>query len=209
MQGRRSVVRRLAAAAIVTGLALVVLASIAGADEGIEAVSPTDVVAEATANLNGAHVGATNPGFTTEGCPAPANTTNFAGTWAWHFVLPGSTSDFVTLTVVFDAPDHTDVSGGIRCDTIGRPHVTSITVRLTPVLASRADLDAVPTPEVLAQRSMIADALRSDLGLWIAITPEVRSGARPSTYGLSRAGASFADAASPVPRYVEAGVPAM
>ena len=103
----------------------------------------------------------------------------------------------------------TDVSGGIRCDTIGRPHVTSITVRLTPVLASRADLDAVPTPEVLAQRSMIADALRSDLGLWIAITPEVRSGARPSTYALSRAGASFADAASPVPRYVEAGVPAM
>jgi len=103
----------------------------------------------------------------------------------------------------------TDVSGGIRCDTLGRPHVTSITVRLTPVLASRADLDAVPTPEVLAQRSMIADALRSDLGLWIAITPEVRSGARPSTYGLSRAGASFADAASPVPRYVEAGVPAM
>jgi len=107
------VVRRLAAAAIVTGLALVVLASIAGAEEGIEAVSPTDVVAEATANLNGAHVGATNPGFTTEGCPAPANTTNFAGTWAWHFVLPGSTSDFVTLTVVFDAPDHSDVSGGV------------------------------------------------------------------------------------------------
>jgi organic hydroperoxide reductase OsmC/OhrA len=103
----------------------------------------------------------------------------------------------------------TDVSGEIRCDTLGRPHVMSITVRLTPVLASRADLDAVPTPEALAQRSMIADALRSDLGLWIAITPEVRSGVRPPTYGLSRAGASFADVASPVPRYVEAGARAM
>lgn len=103
----------------------------------------------------------------------------------------------------------TDVSGEIRCDTLGRPHVMSIAVRLTPVLASRADLDAVPTPEALAQRSMIADALRSDLGLWIAITPEVRSGARPSTYALSHTGASFADVASPVPRYVEAGVPGM
>jgi hypothetical protein len=55
---------------------------------------------------------------------------------------------------------------------------------------------------------MIADALRSDLGLWIAITPEIRSGVRASTYALSRAGASFADVASPVPRYVEAGAQA-
>jgi len=103
----------------------------------------------------------------------------------------------------------TDVNGGIQRDTFGRPHVTSITVRLTPVLASRADLDLVPTPELLAQRSMIADALRSDLGLWIAITPEVRSGVRPAPYGLTPAGTSFGEVASPVPRYVEAGIRAM
>lgn len=103
----------------------------------------------------------------------------------------------------------TDVSGGIQHDTLGRPHVTSVTVRLTPVLASRADLDVVPTPELLAQRSMIADALRSDLGLWIAITPEVRGGVRPAAYDARRAGTSFGDVASPVPRYVEAGARAM
>ena len=103
----------------------------------------------------------------------------------------------------------TDVSGGIQRDTFGRPHVTSITVRLAPVLASRADLDVVPTPELLAQRSMIADALRSDLGLWIAITPEVRSGARPAPYAPTHGGTSFGEVASPVPRYVEAGIRAM
>ena len=103
----------------------------------------------------------------------------------------------------------TDVNGGIQRDTFGRPHVTSITVRLTPVLASRADLDVVPTPELLAQRSMIADALRSDLGLWIAITPEVRSGLRPPPYDATRAGTSFGEVSSPVPRYVEAGIRAM
>jgi uncharacterized OsmC-like protein len=83
----------------------------------------------------------------------------------------------------------TDVSGAIQRDTLGQPHVTSISVRLTPVVASRADLDAVPSPERLAQRSMIADALRSDLGLWVAITPEVRGEVKPVSYGLPRAAA--------------------
>jgi uncharacterized OsmC-like protein len=101
----------------------------------------------------------------------------------------------------------TDVSGGIQRDTLGRPHVMSITVRLIPVVASHADLDAVPSPERLAQRSMIADTLRPDLGLWIAITPEVRGGVRPSTSGPARAGTSFGEVVSPVPRYVEAGAP--
>jgi LPXTG-motif cell wall-anchored protein len=94
---------------MITGLALVVLASVAGADEGTDEVGSGDVVAQATAGLHGAHVGSTNPGFTTENCPAPTNTTNFAGDWAWHFVLAGG-SDFVTLTVVFDAAPHTDVT---------------------------------------------------------------------------------------------------
>jgi len=71
------------------------------------------------------------------------------------------------------------VSGAIQRDTLGQPHVTSISVRLTPVVAKRADLDTIPSPERLAERSMIADSLRSDLGLWIAITPEVHG----ETYG--------------------------
>jgi len=83
----------------------------------------------------------------------------------------------------------TDVSGAIQRDTLGQPHVTSISVRLTPVLASRAELDTVPSPERLAERSMIADSLRSDLGLWIAITPEVRGETQPDPYGLARASA--------------------
>ena len=92
----------------------------------------------------------------------------------------------------------TDVSGAIQRDTLGQPHVTSISVRLTPVVARRADLDAVPSPERLAQRSMVADSLRSDLGLWIAITPEVRGEVQAASYGLPRAAAS---------QYVELAAP--
>jgi hypothetical protein len=77
----------------------------------------------------------------------------------------------------------TDVSGAIQRDTLGQPHVTSISVRLTPVVAKRADLDTIPSPERLAERSMIADSLRSDLGLWIAITPEVRGETQTDPYG--------------------------
>src|SRR5262245_5156559 len=111
MQGRRTVARRLAAAAMITGLALVVLASVASADEGAggDGAATTDVGIQATATLHGAHVGSTNPGFTSENCPAPTNTTNFAGDWSWHFVLGGG-SDFTALTVVFDAAPHDDVT---------------------------------------------------------------------------------------------------
>ena len=42
----------------------------------------------------------------------------------------------------------TDVSGALQRDTLGQPHVTSISVRLTPVVASRTDLDTVPSPSV-------------------------------------------------------------
>lgn len=103
----------------------------------------------------------------------------------------------------------TDVSGTTQRDTLGRLHVSAITVRLTPVLSSHADLDAVPSPEWLAERSMIADTIRPDLSLWIAITPEVRSGVRSLSTGHARAGASLGEMTAPVPRYVEAGAPAL
>ena len=71
---------------------------------------------------------------------------------------------------------HSRVSGKIRKDTLGRAHVASLGVRLTPIVSNRADLDVMPSPERLAELSMVADALRTDLPLWIAITPEVRTG---------------------------------
>lgn len=101
----------------------------------------------------------------------------------------------------------TDVTGTIQRDTLGRPHVSGITVRLTPVVSSHADLDAVPSPERLAERSMIADTIRPDLSLWVAITPEVRTSVRSA--GHARVGASLGDVASSVPRYVEAAAPAL
>ena len=96
-------------------------------------------------------------------------------------VMQGAGADVLDL--------RTDVSGAIQRDTLGQPHVTSISVRLTPVVARRADLDTIPSPERLAERSMIADALRSDLGLWIAITPEVHGESQTDPYGLARAAA--------------------
>jgi uncharacterized OsmC-like protein len=99
----------------------------------------------------------------------------------------------------------TDVSGAIQRDTLGQPHVTSISVRLTPVVAKRSDLDTIPSPERLAERSMIADSLRSDLGLWIAITPEVRGETPPDPYGLARAAAPQDVTDAPAPRYAELG----
>jgi uncharacterized OsmC-like protein len=102
----------------------------------------------------------------------------------------------------------TDVSGAIQRDTLGQPHVMSISVRLTPVVASRADLDAIPSPERLAQRSMIADALRPDLGFWVAITPEVRDEVTPAPYGLPRA-APQGGLGTPAPHYVELATPSM
>ena len=99
----------------------------------------------------------------------------------------------------------TDVSGAIQRDTLGQPHVTSISVRLTPVVPKRADLDTIPSPARLAERSMIADSLRSDLGLWIAITPEVRGETPPDPYGLARTAAPQVVTDTSAPRYAELG----
>jgi uncharacterized OsmC-like protein len=98
----------------------------------------------------------------------------------------------------------TDVSGRIEKDRLDRPHVVSITVRLTPVVSARSALEAVPSPERLAKLSMVADVLRSDLGLWIAITPEVRSTATRSTREVGRGSRPAADVPAPMPHYVEA-----
>jgi uncharacterized OsmC-like protein len=98
----------------------------------------------------------------------------------------------------------TDVSGRIEKDRLDRAHVVSITVRLSPVVSARSALEAVPSPERLAKLSMVADVLRSDLGLWIAITPEVRSTATRSTREVGRASRPAADVPAPMPHYVEA-----
>ena len=97
----------------------------------------------------------------------------------------------------------TNVTGAIRKDVTGHPHVASI-IRLTPVVTARSALEAMPSPERLAQRSMIADALRTDLGLWIAITPEVRSTARATSRDVARAPNRTAEVSTPVPRFIEA-----
>jgi organic hydroperoxide reductase OsmC/OhrA len=102
---------------------------------------------------------------------------------------------------------HTRVTGKIRNDTLGRPHVASLTVRLTPIVSSRADLGALPSPERLAQSSMVADALRTDLALWVAITPEVR-GARDTAPALNSPSASRGlDVATPLPHFYEPTTP--
>lgn len=101
---------------------------------------------------------------------------------------------------------HTRVSGRVRIDTLGRSHVASLTVRLAPVLASRNDADALPSPERLAQLSMIADALRTDLPLWIAINPEVRSDTEVPRDAV-KAGRLGFEASAPVPRFIEPLMP--
>ena len=72
----------------------------------------------------------------------------------------------------------TEVFGTFRQDTLGRPHVSSVVVRLAPVLESAEDVAALPTPERLAEQSAIVDCLRSDMLLHVAILPEVRVGPR-------------------------------
>jgi organic hydroperoxide reductase OsmC/OhrA len=98
----------------------------------------------------------------------------------------------------------TNVSGAIRKDIMGRSHVASINVRLTPVVTARSALEAMPSPERLAQKSMIADALRTDLGLWIAITPEVRTTARATSHTAVRVPKRTTEVSAPVPRFIEA-----
>lgn len=101
---------------------------------------------------------------------------------------------------------HTRVSGRIRHDTLGRAHVASLTVRLIPIVSHRADLGVLPSPERLAELSMIADALRTDLALWIAITPEVR-GDEGSVAAADRSGRRNIELGAPVPRFVEPTTP--
>jgi hypothetical protein len=48
------------------------------------------------ATLHGAHVGATNPGFSTGTCPSSAS-----GSWGWHFVLPDDDTTFVSISATF------------------------------------------------------------------------------------------------------------
>ena len=50
------------------------------------------------AHLKGAHVGAMNPGFQTGTCPDNPFNDN---TFGWHFVLPGNSTTFVTLSATF------------------------------------------------------------------------------------------------------------
>jgi uncharacterized OsmC-like protein len=100
----------------------------------------------------------------------------------------------------------TRVSGKVRNDTLGRAHVASLSVRLTPIVSSRRDLDALPAPERLAELSMVADALRTDLALWIAITPEVRREDDAGS-GADRVRRRGADVATPLPRFFEPTVP--
>jgi hypothetical protein len=54
---------------------------------------------------------------------------------------------------------------------------------------------------------MVADALRTDLALWVAITPEVR-GARETAPAVDRpVGARGLDVAAPLPRFYEPTTP--
>ena len=78
---------------------------------------------------------------------------------------------------------HTEVCGSFLNDAVGRPHLSSLVVRLTPVLASEEDAAAIPTAERLTEQCAIADCLRSDIVLHIAITPEVHAGALTSARG--------------------------
>ena len=70
---------------------------------------------------------------------------------------------------------HTEVSAGFSNDTLGQPRVSSMVVRLSPILASAEEMAALPTPERLAEQSLIVDCLRLNIGLHVVITPDVRA----------------------------------
>ena len=63
---------------------------------GAVAVLPAG--ARANATLNPAHVGATNPGFSTGSCPTPP--AGQEGWYGWHFIMPGN-ENFLSLSVTF------------------------------------------------------------------------------------------------------------
>lgn len=100
----------------------------------------------------------------------------------------------------------TEVSGTIRADTQGDRHLASLSVRLSPVLARHADVERLPTPDRLAERSMIADSIRTGLGFWIAITPQVRTMPRTAPY-RARSSETATDVAAPMPHFVEPATP--
>jgi Domain of unknown function (DUF5979) len=62
------------------------------------ASAPVPEASQHPANLKPAHVGATNPGFQTGSCPDNPFNDN---TWGWHFVLPGNSTTFVSLSASF------------------------------------------------------------------------------------------------------------
>jgi len=88
------------------------------------------------ATLNPDHIGATNPGFETEDCdPLPA------GSWGWHFVLPGDATVFVTLTVTFQ-------NAGVVTDFVSFPtgkHAYVVTPGPDTLLAATATVDGPET----------------------------------------------------------------
>jgi hypothetical protein len=58
----------------------------------------TVALAGETVPLNNAHIGATNPGFSTGECPNPP--AGQEGWYGWHFIMPGN-NNFTSLTVTF------------------------------------------------------------------------------------------------------------
>ena len=84
----------------------------------------------------------------------------------------------------------TEVSGSVRTDRLGRPHVSSMAVRLTAFLAGAEDVSALPTPERLIEQSAVADGLRADVGLHVAIVAELC--AQPRAGDVVQAALTFA-----------------
>jgi uncharacterized OsmC-like protein len=80
----------------------------------------------------------------------------------------------------------TEVSGKFRNDTLGQPHLTSLSVRLAPVFAKEEDRSLLPTPERIAERSLIADCLRPHSGLHVVVAPEVRNGGHTTARDVVR-----------------------
>lgn len=66
----------------------------------------------------------------------------------------------------------THVTGTMRRDARGQSYLSGISVKLTPVVTR--ETASIPSARQLAERSMIADALRSDLDVRVAITPEIQ-----------------------------------
>jgi LPXTG-motif cell wall-anchored protein len=86
--------RRLGRGLAVVGLVIAAMGLLPQAASAAPNWDPAD-----NAFLHEAHKGSSNPGFKTGDCPARPE--GAAGDWGWHFVLPGNTSDFITIDVDF------------------------------------------------------------------------------------------------------------